>query len=451
MAVTGTSGLGPKAALAPPQKLAAGFVAGLFRLPAYRDHSMRAFAQPQPVSVYLHIPFCRSRCAYCDVNTYAGLENLIPSYSAALVKEIRGVGQASAAPFPVESSGRPVPILVHSLFIGGGTPSLLSVGLLEQILCATRDAFRFVSDPEITLEANPGSVDLEYLVGARQAGVSRLSLGVQSAHPSELRLLERVHSFPDVIRAVGDARRAGFTNLNLDLMFGLPYQTLSAFKESLSRTMDLGPDHLALYSLSLEFGTPMQAWVERGLLPEADPDLAAEMYAHADDLLGQAGFVHYEISNWARQRRSEDGGNGSTACRHNLQYWRNLPYLGFGAGAHGYAGSKRYANVRSPKAYIRRIQQGLGFEYPLSPAVVEDRAVPVSSEMRETMMLGLRLVDEGVEEAAFYARFGIELEEAFPEPIERLLKDGLIQRDGGCLRLTKRAQFIANQVFCMFV
>ena len=407
--------------------------------------------RPQPASVYLHIPFCGTRCAYCDFNTYAGLEDLIPSYVASLAREVRGVGQASAAPINVEGNRRAEPPPVHSIFLGGGTPSLLSVGQVEQILSAVRDSFRLASDPEISLEANPGTVDFEYLEGVRQAGVNRLSLGVQSAHASELHLLERTHSFPDVIQAVRVARQAVFTNVNLDLIFGLPHQSLAAWQASLSRTMDLEPDHISLYALSLEFGTPMHAWVRRGLVPEPDPDLAAEMYDWAGDFLEAAGFVHYEISNWARRRMSENGGKGYAACSHNLQYWRNLPYLGFGAGAHGYAGGKRYANVRSPRGYIRRMEQGIGFEFPVSPAVVEKRSVPAPSEMNETMMLGLRLLQEGVDESTFYDRFGIELQEAFAVPIGRLTQDGLIRREGGHLKLTKRARFLSNQVFCLFV
>jgi oxygen-independent coproporphyrinogen-3 oxidase len=195
----------------------------------------------------------------------------------------------------------------------------------------------------------------------------------------------------------------------------------------------------------------MRAWVERGLLPVPDPDLAADMYAWAGEELARADFVHYEISNWARRTTPLNGGRSDAACRHNLQYWRNLPYLGFGAGAHGFAGRQRYANIRSPRAYIRRMSRGLGFDFPLSPAGIEQTAVSSSVEMNETMMLGLRLLDEGVDEAAFASRFGVEIDEAFPRRLGRLQEDGLITREDGRLRLTERAYFIANQVFCMFV
>ncbi len=412
---------------------------------------MSSNGQPPSTSAYLHIPFCQTRCAYCDFNTYAGLDDVIPAYVAALVTEIRGVGLGSTASDAC-GSGRPLaPSTVHSIFFGGGTPSLLSTQQVEQVVSAVRQAFRLSPDPEITLEANPGTVGLEYLEEIRRAGVNRLSLGAQSARPSDLRLLERTHSFLDVIHAVREARQAGFTNLNLDLMFGLPHQTLVAWQESLSRTLGLEPDHVSLYALSLEFGTPMHAWVERGLLPGPDPDLAADMYAWACEILEDAGFVHYEISNWARKTTPVDGGRSDAACRHNLQYWRNLPYLGFGAGAHGCAAGRRYANIRSPRAYVRRMSQGIGFDFPVSPAGVEQRRIPSSSEMNETMMLGLRLLDEGVDEAAFASRFGVDVGEAFQLPIKRLEDDGLIRRGDGRLKLTQHAYFIANQVFCMFV
>jgi oxygen-independent coproporphyrinogen-3 oxidase len=402
-------------------------------------------------SAYLHIPFCQTRCAYCDFNTYAGLDDTMPAYVEALAAEINGVGLSSTAS---EMAGPGSPFsapLVHSIYFGGGTPSLLSTRQVGHILAAVRRAFRLAAEPEITLEANPGTVGLGYLEGLREAGVNRLSLGAQSSRPSDLRLLERAHSFPDVIHAVRAARLAGFTNLNLDLMFGLPYQSLAAWRESLSRILDLDPDHVSLYPLSLEFGTPMHAWVERGLLPGPDPDLTADMYGWACEVLKDAGFVHYEISNWARRITPSNGGRPDTACLHNLQYWRNLPYLGFGAGAHGFAAGRRYANVRSPRAYIRRISQGIDFDFPVSPAGVEEREIPSPSEMNETIMLGLRLLEEGVVESSFASRFGVEVGEAFRAPMERLQRDGLIRRGDGRVRLTERAYFIANQVFCMFV
>ena len=248
----------------------------------------------QLLSLYLHIPFCQVRCAYCDFNTYAGLDDLIAPYARALVKEVQMVGEASRG---AEERGA-----VHTIFFGGGTPSLLPTELHAEIFAALREAFELTPDCEITLEANPGTVSRAYLQGLRELGVNRLSFGVQSSHPHELRLLDRLHLFGDAAQAVTWARAAGFENVNLDLIFGIPHQTLEMWQATLNRTLALGPDHLSCYALSLEHGTPMRAWVYRGLLPMPDPDLAAEMYEWASEALEKNGYVQYEISNWARGR-----------------------------------------------------------------------------------------------------------------------------------------------------
>src|SRR6185436_775555 len=256
------------------------------------------------LSIYIAIPFCQIRCAYCDFNTYAGLDNLIPAYVQALVKEIRLVGKAQSS--RTQDLGP-----CSTLFFGGGTPSLLPLAELALIFDALRDSFALTSDCEITLEANPGTVDQAYLEGLRVLGVNRLSFGVQSAQSSELKLLDRLHTFDDVILAVQWARAAGFDNLNLDLIFGIPHQTLTMWQETLTRVLELQPDHLSCYALSLEHGTPLRSWVYRGLLPMPDSDLAAEMYEWASETLEVNGFGQYEISNWAKEdgrRRTEDEG-----------------------------------------------------------------------------------------------------------------------------------------------
>ncbi len=287
-------------------------------------------------SLYIHVPFCRRRCSYCDFNTYAGQEHLQAAYVAALVREIGLLAVAAGEALPV-----------HTVYFGGGTPSLLSPRQIAQVLEAVARHFALTADAEISLEANPGTLAPAYLKALRQAGVNRLSLGVQSAHPADLHLLERDHDFLTVIRTVAWARQAGFDNLNLDLMLGLPQQPLERWQRTVELALDLAPEHFSLYALTLEHGTPLAHWVDRGLVPAPDPDLAAEMYLWADERLRQAGFRQYEISNWARP---------GMVCRHNLQYWRNQPYLGLGAGAHGYAGGFRTVNALTPGAYIRRLE-----------------------------------------------------------------------------------------------
>ncbi len=339
---------------------------------------------------------------------------------------------------------------VHTIFFGGGTPSLLPISEMDRLLAALRDHFHLQTGIEITLEANPGTLSLAYLRDLRSLGVNRLSLGMQSANPEELTLLERQHGFFDVIQAVSWARRAGFDNLNLDLIFGLPYQTMERWDQTLTRALELEPDHFSLYALTLEHGTPMQHWVMRGLLNEADQDLAADMYDRASDRLEGRGYSQYEISNWARILESGE----LRSCRHNLQYWRNQPYLGFGAGAHGYAGGFRTANVLAPAAYIQRCESDEALSFPRTPATVQLTPIHRADEIGETMMMGLRLTREGVSNQKFSARFGASLQSIFGKEIDRFISLGLLEwsEDGGdCLRLTKRGRLLGNQVFMEFL
>ncbi|MEW6241546.1 MAG: radical SAM family heme chaperone HemW, partial [Chloroflexota bacterium] len=243
------------------------------------------------VSIYLHIPFCIHRCAYCDFNTYAGQESLIPAYVDALVREIGFIGN-QLSNFPTFN--------IPTVFFGGGTPSLLSGPQVASVMDALRAAFAFPPDIEATLEANPGTCSFDHLLDLRKAGINRLSFGVQSANAEELRMLERAHDFFDVIQSVKWARQAGFENLNLDLIYGLPEQTLPTWQTTLKRALDLHPEHISAYALTLEHGTPFGRWSQRGLLPLPDPDLAAEMYDWAGDYLESNGYIQYEISNWAR-------------------------------------------------------------------------------------------------------------------------------------------------------
>ena len=370
------------------------------------------------------------------------MEDLIPAYVQALCQEAEIVAGAAGE--------RRLPI--HTIFFGGGTPSLLPVADIAHILQVLEELYQFQPEIEITLEANPGTVSLETLRGMRACGVNRLSIGVQSSNPGELKLLERQHDFFDVIRAMGWARRAGFENINLDLIYGLPYQSVQGWETTLGRALDLAPEHFSLYALTVEHGTPMKHWIERGLLNEPDADQAAERYESGSRLLVEAGFVQYEISNWARK-----SGEGEVmACRHNLQYWRNLPYLGLGAGAHGYANDMRVANVLSPAAYIERIAKGdsEALVFPQSPATAEAQPIDLKTEMAEMMMMGMRLVFEGVSANAFEQRFKIGLEQVYGKEIRKLLALGLVEWAGEyseILRITEQGRLLGNMVFREFL
>jgi oxygen-independent coproporphyrinogen III oxidase len=398
------------------------------------------------ISLYLHIPFCVHRCAYCDFNTYAGQEAMIPAYIDALTHEIDHVGSRFPSPSTSGTGGE----VVHTIFFGGGTPSLLSVQHYESILRAIRDHFMLTDEVEITMEANPGTVSYERLLGMRQVGVNRISYGVQSSNTEELHLLERAHNFFDVIEAVTSARKAGFHNLNLDLIYGLPEQTLTNWQTTVKRILGLQPEHISAYALTLEHGTPFGRWASRGLLPLPDPDLAAEMYEWLSETLEASGYLQYEISNWARPGHE---------CRHNLQYWRGLPYLAFGAGAHGYANGYRYSNVLRIKTYIDRLTNNAvnsypvaRYQFPITPATVNHHKQSLQDDMSEFMLTGLRLVQRGVSAEEFQTRFGRSMWEAYGGEIEALLKTGLLEKGGEeRIRLTRRGRLLGNQVFARFV
>jgi oxygen-independent coproporphyrinogen III oxidase len=393
----------------------------------------------EPFSLYLHIPFCRHRCGYCDFNTYAGLEGLIDVYCQALRRELVMVARSTRKRLPV-----------HTIFFGGGTPSLLPASEIAAILETIDTHYQVSEGAEISLEANPGTVSRTTLENLRTAGINRLSFGVQSVHDDELRVLEREHSYFDVIQAVKDARLAGFDNLNLDLIFGLPAQALESWQKTLDLAMGLAPEHFALYALTLEHGTPMLQWAQKGLIPWPDPDLAADMYEWALARLASAGYEQYEISNWARRSKSGE----LRACLHNLQYWRSLPYLGFGAGAHGYAAGVRTANVLGPAAYIQRMMAGESMKFPRTPATVGATQTAPEMAMGEMMMMGLRLTEEGVADDEFVRRFGMSLQEAYEPQITRVIKLGLLEWVGekqNRLRLTQAGRLLGNQVFVEFI
>jgi oxygen-independent coproporphyrinogen-3 oxidase len=395
-------------------------------------------------SLYLHIPFCRHRCAYCDFNTYAGQEESLPAYVEALCREIAFTGKNASEK-----------LRLHTIFFGGGTPSLLTPRQFESILQTIAQNFD-LEDPEITIEANPGTVSISDLKDLRSLGINRISFGVQSANPFELRMLERAHSYFDVINAVTWARQAGFDNLNLDLIYGLPLQTLDNWSATLKLVLGLAPEHLSLYALTLEHGTPFGRWSARGLMPLPDPDLAADMYDWASETLEAAGFGQYEISNW---------GKPGLECRHNLQYWRGLPYLAAGAGAHGYVNGYRYSNVLRIKTYIDRLSphelRNRNYEFPLTPATVNQHHQTTQDDMGEFMMTGLRLTREGVSAKTFRERFGQEMDIVFGKEIEELIRLGLLEwadsplpmgeGAGVGVRLTRRGRLLGNQAFMRFV
>lgn len=407
---------------------------------------------------------------------------MIPAYVEALTREIDFVGNNLRTTQPTTELQN-YSTTVHTIFFGGGTPSLFSPQQFESVFESIRDNFDLTEEAEITIEANPGTISYENLLELRRIGINRISYGVQSASAEELRMLERVHNFFDVIEAVASARKAGFDNVNLDLIYGLPGQTLSTWQTTVRRILDLHPEHISAYALTLEHGTPFGRWASRGLLPLPDPDLAAEMYEWASETFDLSGYMQYEISNWARAnaegRRQNDEyksanssfymPHSSFTCRHNLQYWRGLPYLAFGAGAHGYAHGYRYSNVLRIKTYVDRFAnpqitkssnlQIATYHFPLTPATVNHHKQTLQDDMSEFMMTGLRLTQEGVGEENFQVRFGRSMYDVYGKEIDELLKLGLIENPsphgrgerGEGIRLSKHGRLLGNQVFVRFV
>jgi len=415
-----------------------------------RSTGCGCYNPPVALSLYLHIPFCTTRCSYCDFNTYARLEDRIPAYVEALAAEIRTVAAGMRSADVAAEDLR-----VHTVYFGGGTPSLLGAESLRLLLRTARSEFEVSPDAEISIEANPGSLSSSRVEAWVRLGVGRLSLGGQSADPADLTLLGRRHTYADVVESVRAARAAGMANLNVDWILGLPHQSLDSWKTTLQRALELETEHLSIYSLSLEYGTPLRAWVLRGLVPQPEADLAADMYEATVERLDAADFVQYEISNWARRRPVAERGSpieeATFACRHNLQYWRNQPYLGFGAGAHGCALGWRYSNVLSPDGYIRAVSNGRPTLPPIGPAAATQEKTTPTDGMGETMFLGLRLVQEGVNEEGFSRRFGRSIASTYGPELERLTEQGLIAHDSGRLRLTPRGRLLGNRVFEAFV
>jgi oxygen-independent coproporphyrinogen III oxidase len=381
-------------------------------------------SESNPLSLYLHIPFCSTKCSYCAFNTYTHLDHLIDAFVTALAGEAAIVGRGQS---------------VGTIFFGGGTPSLLTPPQYERIFYAINNNFNVIGDAEISLEANPNDLNREYLAALRQIGFNRLSVGMQTVNPNELKLFNRRHDNDAVAQAMTSARGSGFDNVNLDLIYGFPHQTMESWETTLRQMLHLKPEHVSLYALGLEDGTAMKAWVETGRLPTPDDDLAADMYELASEILAAHGYEQYEISNWARPGRQ---------CRHNLQYWLNLPYVGLGPGAHGYADGVRYSVILSPQRYIKLMEEtSEDFEFPLSPATDQAETIQRDGEIAETLIMGLRLTQQGIERRTFADRFGADLLDIHGGTIQRFEDHGLLSVDDERVHLTEQGRLLSNVIF----
>ena len=385
---------------------------------------------PSLASIYIHIPFCKKRCGYCDFATTTGKESLIPRYVANLCHEIKQTA--------LLLDHKPN---IQTIFFGGGTPTLLSSTQYERILETIHKSFKTSQLKEVTTEANPGAINLLKLKSLKKMGFNRISFGAQAADQANLTLLERIHTHQDTIQAVEWAREAGFNSINLDLIYGIPFQTLAQWQQTLDSIFELNPEHLSLYSLIIEENTPMHHQVHTGKLPFPDDDLTADMYELAEKKLANKGYLHYEISNWAKP---------SLECLHNQLTWRHHPYYGFGVGAHSFTGKMRYFNPSSIYEYLQKTSpENDAFSYPI--LLDQAELLPQQEQMSEMVILGLRLLQEGIANQAFYNKFYFDIQEIYGEQIESLIKKELLIWQGDSLKLTHKGRFLSNQVFVEFI
>jgi len=372
------------------------------------------------LGLYIHVPFCSAICNYCNFNRGLFDAALKARYVDALAAEIARAGGAGAP--------------ADTIFLGGGTPSLLEPEEVARLLAACGAAFDLSPDREVTLEANPESVTRERLAAYRSAGVNRISFGVQSFRDDELRRLSRLHGADRARAAVSEARAAGFDSLSLDLMMWLPGQQVGQWLESVDQAIALAPEHLSLYMLEVYPNAPLKEEMARARWSQAPDDDAAAMYEAAMERLDAAGYEQYEISNVARPGRRS---------RHNLKYWTDGDWIGFGCGAHSTVGGTRWKNVAATEEYVARIGRG-------ASTAVDVRRLSPEERVGEALFTGLRL-SEGIDEAAIRARYGVDVWARYGAELEPHLEAGLLMRQDGCLRLTRRGMLLANEVMAAFV
>jgi oxygen-independent coproporphyrinogen-3 oxidase len=378
----------------------------------------------QPLAIYVHIPFCIQKCGYCDFNAYLYREGLARAYLVALRQEI--LHTAARQPW--------TEYVVSSVYFGGGTPSTLAPADLIALLSLIRQTFPVTTRAEITVEADPGTIELSGLEQLCAGGFNRISIGVQAFDDGLLKNLDRLHAAADARRALTWARRVGFLDLNLDLMFGVPGQTLAALEANLHEAIAFTPTHLSVYGLTIEERTPFAQRQRRGQLVLPDEEGQVAMFERADQLLTAAGYVHYEISNYALP---------GWRSQHNQHYWHHGEYLGFGAGAHAYLHGWRWETERLPSRYIRAIAEK-------GTAARDPECIDRHHLIHEGLMLGLRL-REGIDVGAFASQYGVDLQTLFAVPIIELTQAGYVQLADGRLRLTTRGWLVADAVLGRFL
>lgn len=375
-----------------------------------------------PLSLYIHIPFCKQKCQYCDFPSYAGCEGEFEGYLSALTQELK---QSATLCRDYE---------IPTVFIGGGTPTVLPPKMLGAVMDVVLNKYRLAPNAEITVEANPGTLDANYLAELKAMAVNRLSMGVQAWQGRLLTRLGRIHTKDQFVQNYMDAREIGFDNINVDLMFGLPGQSLNDWAETLENIVALSPDHISAYGLIVEEGTPFFEQQKEGKLPLPGEVMDRRMYALARDVLPRFGYHQYEISNFAKDEKE---------CLHNKVYWQTREYLGLGLGAHSYVGWERFHNTYDLTKYIAARGDKRLLSEELQALSLEDR-------MAEFCFMGLRMT-RGISFADFSERFGVSIEEIYGEPMKKLKEQGLLRRTEDGVALTHRGMDVSNQVFVEFI
>ena len=370
-----------------------------------------------PLELYVHIPFCVRKCQYCDFLSGPSDEETKDRYIEALLKEIRAAEHTEDYE-------------IVSVFIGGGTPSALKAEAIASIMRTLQEKFFFCEDAEVTIEANPGTVDLEKLTIYRNVGINRLSLGLQSTDAEELKLLGRIHSYEEFLKSYEWAREAGFSNINIDLMFAIPGQTGEAWRQHLYQVAELNPEHISAYSLIIEEGTP---FAEQNLdLPDEDTEY--QMYEDTAEILERYGYRQYEISNYAKQ---------GYMCRHNAGYWQRLEYLGFGLGASSLYGGMRFSNTHQMQEYLKESR---------NPDQIRKDVTVLSrnEQIEEFMFLGLRMTD-GISEKNFEENFNVRLMDIYGDILQKYEETGFMEHIETKWRLTRKGIHVSNHILADFL
>lgn len=362
--------------------------------------------------LYIHIPFCRQKCKYCDFVSFAGKEALAEEYITALKREAE------------EYRGGKV----DTIFMGGGTPSAMTAQQIKEVASMCFDVFDVANDYEFSIEANPGTLDDGKISAMLDGGINRISVGVQSFNDDELSKIGRIHDAQTAYNTIWHLNKMGFLNINLDLMTALPDQTMTSLKNTLATAVSLPVSHISAYSLIIEDGTPLEKEYSQGKLVLPDEDTDREMYAYTVDFLRQNGFLQYEISNFAKE---------GYECRHNIKYWTGEPYIGLGTAAHSYTGDIRYCNTSDINEYIN------GAENELTPLTREDK-------ISEFIITGLRM-NSGISEEVFGKRFGVSIDKLYGEKMEKFIGLGLMQYKDGRYSLTPKGIDVSNSILCEFV